>query len=396
MNKIAAFLDGTWDSMYASARKREKAQRKGEPSDAADTNVVKLYEACDENRVQKRYFSGVGGLSQEAAESGSDSSVKARITGLKESVLGGAFGKGIADQIRKAYAFLSDAYQPGDSVYLFGFSRGAYAARSLAGFVDKVGLLLKGKEHFVEEAFWLYQKSFTGRESHLRNYLREVTGRPGLSGESDDKDEALPIYFIGVFDTVASLGLPEKFHLDLVTRPFNAYHRVEVPPNVTHARHALALHELRGVFRPVLWHRCSRPAGQTLVQMLFRGAHADVGGGYAQSYWSDHALRWMHAEAEAKQLPFHRPHQYPPPMPVALMPLPPIHCESIHKFWRKTGTYNRIGEFNAPTEPLSIHQSAMHPDFSHAPDLWWKARHHVLAMQGWLGGARHRPGWMVL
>ncbi len=128
----------------------------------------------------------------------------------------------------------------------------------------------------------------------------------------------LPIYFLGVWDTVGALGL--KGRLEVFSAPFTEYHKTELPSNVTHARHALALHELREDFAPVLWNGTS-PANssQTLQQMWFAGAHSDVGGGYEEhGYWSEAGLAWMASEASALglQLSMASPTSAPPADPV--------------------------------------------------------------------------------
>jgi hypothetical protein len=391
MSKIlAAFLDGTWNSK-AAVRVQAEALARGDRGamDVADTNVGKLFDACTLPISQKRYFSGVGGLRNQPAERLARAIWAAESKTLPiDAIHGGAFGKGIARQIRQAYSFLSSNYQPGDRIFLFGFSRGAFAARSLAGFADRVGLLFAGKEDFIDAAFLLYQMSYAGRESSLKGFLREVTGTANPR-VTPDEEPALPIYFIGVWDTVASLGLPSRFWLDVATRPFNAYHRVDLPSNVTHARHALALHELRGAFRPVLWHRKSGNH-QSLVQALFRGAHADVGGGYLDPHWSDYGLRWMHGEASANGLPTN-PAVIPPPN----ARLPPIHCES-RGLWRVAGTRCRIPEFEACPEPLVIHPSALDRGFQYEQELGRKPKRELDGVQTWLGQALRRQGWQML
>ena len=109
-------------------------------------------------------------------------------------------------KIKDAYRFLCENYQPGDHIYLFGFSRGAFAARSLAAFVDRVGVLLASKIELVEIAYWLYRNSIDIDQTALRRYMLRITGRDEFASE----ETALPIHFIGVWDTVAALGLPRR------------------------------------------------------------------------------------------------------------------------------------------------------------------------------------------
>jgi uncharacterized protein (DUF2235 family) len=256
-----------------------------------NSNVIKLFYAATQNQFQKtHYMQGVG----------NDSWLIRPISRL----FGGAFGFGIGNRIKEAYQFLSRYYDFDDRIYLFGFSRGALAARSLAGFVEAVGLLLRSAAHLekVEEAYTLYESGKSPAQSELRNFLRRLTSQSTPNAENRT---VLPIYFIGVWDTVAALGIPDgspRSAAKFVAR-YTRHHQTELPPNVTHARHALALHEIRQPFEPLLWKGMSpNNPRQSLIQVWFPGAHADVGGGYEEKGWSDLALHWMASEAEAYDL----------------------------------------------------------------------------------------------
>jgi len=209
--------------------------------------------------------------------------------GAVARLFGALAGYGIGGRIREAYAFIVDHYdeEAKDRLFLFGFSRGAFAARSLAGFVNEVGLLFRHHLSKVPEAYELY-RSRGGREFLEANYSR-MLGRQIRLGEG------LRVYMIGVWDTVGALGLPLPFQK---TARQNDHHQTRVmPPNVTHGRHALALHELRSIFAPVPWERFCKTT-QSLEQVWFAGAHADVGGGYEDSTLSVIPLMWMAFEAE--------------------------------------------------------------------------------------------------
>lgn len=290
--RIALFLDGTWNKTRPDTRA---------------TNVQRLFEATDgvvdgdiaHSDHVKKYLKGVGTPRDFLALKNWYCDPRVVLDYLSHPVdaaaliAGGAGGWGIGDQIKAAYAYLSEQYARwrGAEVYLFGFSRGAYAARSLAGFVDRVGLLLQDKEHLVGNAFALYQAGGRREQSALKEYLRKMVESEGPSDE-----QTLPVYFIGVWDTVGSLGFPRW--LEAITRPHTDYHQVDLPFNVTHARHALALHELRKDYRPTLWRgKHPRSSSQTLRQCWFAGAHADVGGGYSETGLADLALIWMAEEA---------------------------------------------------------------------------------------------------
>lgn len=281
---IGLFIDGTWNS----------------PAGAASTNVRKLYEDARDNGGPEQvshYMSGVGTeaggfeyIEPFRKRSGIRSGLQ-RVPRRVRNWLGGAFGWGTSFKIKEAYAFLCDNYQQGDRVYLFGFSRGAFAARSLAGFVEEVGVLYRDQIELVEEAYALYESPSDEGRRRLASAVRAMAGRSGPFAEGEF---ALPIYLIGVWDTVGALGIPRR-RLDMPAY-FTEFHKTELPSNVSHARHALAAHELRKKFEPLLWNGCRR--WQSLKQVWFPGAHADVGGGYPETYLSDGALRWMAEEAQ--------------------------------------------------------------------------------------------------
>ena len=354
---LAVFFDGTWNSKHDVAE--------------ADTNVADLFDLCTlPDKQLKRYLSGPGGLIEEPRSRARRAlwHLEARF-GAADQTFGGATGLGVTRQIKLAYEFLSSRYEPGDLIYLFGFSRGAFAARSFAGFVELVGLLFRDNLDLLETAFLLYQTSLPGKQSSLRSLLREVHTYDGPSGE------ALPIYFIGVFDTVASLGIAVA---PALTDWYNAFHRTALPRNVTHAQHAVAIHEMRGQFRPVLWEG-KTDARQSLVQMLFRGAHADVGGGYFDGWWSDWPMEWMHQEAAALGLPLMN---YARPLRSRLAP-PAIHCESRMP-WRLGGTRNRIIEFDACSGGnLMLHPSAKAPTLELPTDLASSVAGKARAVERW-------------
>lgn len=173
-------------------------------------------------------------------------------------------GKGINQRIRDAYGFVASRYRPGDRIFLLGFSRGAYAARSLAGVIDRVGLLRA--EHATER--------------NIREVYRHYQGTPG-SPASLAFARALchpeaPIEMVGVWDTVKALGInmPLLWRLSPMATEFHNHH---VGASIRHAFHALALGERRVAYEPVLWD--SLPGwGGHLEQVWFRGTHGDVGG----------------------------------------------------------------------------------------------------------------------
>lgn len=203
-------------------------------------------------------------------------------------------GIGINRQIRRAYVWLSQAWRPGDRVILMGYSRGAYAMRSLAGFIDKMGLMkpLAMNQERVEALYELYRDA---PDSVAAEAMRAQFCRP-----------AIPIAFMGAFDTVRALGIRWPLVWRLLPLP-HPYHNHALGPRVEVARHALALDETRVAYEPVLWNTSGIRAGQDVVQMWFRGSHGDIGGQLDGHHEvrprSNIPLTWMLEEAEAAGLP---------------------------------------------------------------------------------------------
>lgn len=228
---------------------------------------------------------------------------------------GQAVGRGIECLVQEAYAFLVLHYKRarGDRIYLFGFSRGAFAARSLAAFIDRVGILYHDR---LDEVPLAYRAYIEGRELGHSDVHKLPETQPGSEGPS-----AITIHMLGVWDTVARIN-------DLIadqTRPaiIHGHDLTRLPPCITNARHALALHEVRPLFEPLLFEDRPRHP-HTLQQVWFAGAHADVGGGYADAQLSNVALEWMACEAQTLKLDVDaRP---APTLPASQ--LGPIHHES--------------------------------------------------------------------
>ncbi len=205
-------------------------------------------------------------------------------------------GRGINRQIRRAYGFLASRYRPGDRIFLFGFSRGAFAVRSLAGVIDRVGLLRAdaATHRAVRDAYRHYELApdTPAAREFVRLYCHEDA----------------PIEMVGVWDTVKALGLQLPL-LWMLTEKRHAFHNHHLGRTIRNGYHALALDETREVFAPLLWDSDHLRDGQQIEQVWFRGAHGDVGGqlgGFtAARPLSNIPLVWMleHAEGCGLTLP---------------------------------------------------------------------------------------------
>jgi uncharacterized protein (DUF2235 family) len=202
-------------------------------------------------------------------------------------------GVGINRQIRRAYGFIASRYRPGDRIFLIGYSRGAYAVRSLAGVIDQVGLLTA--EHATER--------------NVRQAYRHYRHGPGSLVSKSFKQalchEEAPIEMIGVWDTVRAWGFRAPV-LWRVSPVEHAFHNHALGNSIRHGYHALALDETRNAFSPVLWN-CTPDFTGSLEQVWFRGTHGDIGGhlnGYeAARPLANIPLVWMLEHAEMCALP---------------------------------------------------------------------------------------------
>ena len=210
-------------------------------------------------------------------------------TGRRDHLLGGAFGIGLSKHILDAYRYLIDVYAPGDGLYLFGFSRGAYTVRSLAGLIRNCGILLPRFRDRIGAAYALYRRGDpdshpTAKESRLfrRTYSWEADGH------------VTRIKFIGVCDTVGALGIPSGPLAAISRRLLRLqFHDVNLSSYVDNAFQALAIDERRRMFSPAIWTQQPHATGQRLEQVWFAGVHSNVGGGNADAALSDVAFLWM-------------------------------------------------------------------------------------------------------
>jgi uncharacterized protein (DUF2235 family) len=240
------------------------------------TNVIRTFKVAEGLPHQVCYYDpGVGTLP-----------LTGWVTELGEkwSVAEGlAFGTGLMDDVHEAYRYLMRVYEPGDCVFLFGFSRGAFTVRALAGMLSAVGLLYPDSDQLVPYAskYWRQHKGAGSPGGQICAEFKATMARE------------CPIHFIGVWDTVSSVGFVNLF-----------FHNRNFPftyknPSVAHVRHAVSIDERRCFFRQNLMGRSS-PA-QDVKNVWFSGVHSDVGGGYAavESGLAKLAFEWMMVEATA-------------------------------------------------------------------------------------------------
>jgi uncharacterized protein (DUF2235 family) len=261
MKRIVLCFDGTWN---------KPADENLTTGNEVETNSRRFYESLNDigpDGVQqiKWYDQGVG-------------------TAWYDRFVGGAFGIGLETNIIEGYKYLAEHYEDGDQIYVLGFSRGAYTARSLVGMVRNCGLVEpKHVALRVGIAYGIYRTRDDRADSIAAKLFRSSFCRE------------VRIKFVGVWDTVGALGIP----LDIVKGPnmkFYEFHDTELSGIVENAYHAAAIDEHRQDYDVCLWNPKAKP-GQTMEQRWFIGAHCDVGGGYDNRRLSDLPLRWMQEKA---------------------------------------------------------------------------------------------------
>ncbi|WP_342075323.1 DUF2235 domain-containing protein [Yoonia sp. SS1-5] len=311
MKNIAIFCDGTWNS----------------PTMPEPTSVFRVSQSCaDDDKQVVIYMPGVG-----VGKLGS--TIKTWVNKLA----GGAFGWGLARNVKQAYAELCRVYEEGDKIYIFGFSRGAYTARSLAGMIRKCGIIPKEDIGVVKlaRAWQVYKKA--GKKNHpdgdivwpIRQRLSPnvATSEKDLTRRIADGNEGghiVNIAYLGVWDTVGALGIPEGL-VGPLARLWNwryKFHDTELSSLVKSARHAVALDEQRVFYEPSLWNNLTGPDGlnkgdisetRPYQQVWFIGSHSIVGGSsdsrglvsYPLSFIADGARDVGLAIKETPKLPDH-------------------------------------------------------------------------------------------
>jgi uncharacterized protein (DUF2235 family) len=301
MSKNVVFCaDGTWSGP-------NEADSDDTPH---PTNVFKLFENLASDKPDDSRSDKERELTLTA--NGSVRQIAKYLHGVGDStnplvrLLGGALGTGLIARIVRGYTFLSRNYAAGDRIFIIGFSRGAYTARALAGLVAAKGLLDaakidlndKGRAYKLGAAVWyaLRRERLQGNPNWFGQLEEMVIDLPGVFTHPppDDQLAPVPIEAVAVWDTVGSLGIPE-YNLKKMRADSLQFADRKLSPKVGRGLHAVALDERRADFTPTLW-----DADPRITQMLFVGAHEDVGGGSAEtgdeSGLSDGALAWMTAQ----------------------------------------------------------------------------------------------------
>ena len=221
----------------------------------------------------------------------------------------GMFGIGINEEVISAYEWLLEHYESDAQLFIFGFSRGAFTARSLAGFISKCGLLKPGSPVSLKQLYERYRK---GTAHSVRALGKVVEAELSQEDKWIEKySRPIPIWFQGVWDTVGALGVPLPC-VPKVSRADFAFLETDLRINDTHAYHALAIDEHREAFAPTLWTKSTPKQGETYPardldhaeQRWFVGAHANIGGGYENDLLAQIPLAWMMSKAIAHGLTF--------------------------------------------------------------------------------------------
>lgn len=295
---IAIFCDGTWNTFDRSNR----------------THVARFAASCERTPEQKvLYLAGVG----------TGTGVMSALGRQLDRIGGGLFGWGLNRNILAAYKEICTHYAAGDKIMVFGFSRGAYTARSLVGLIRKSGILDDPTPANLRRALRLYRQRGPRNAPdapHIRSERRVLSPQFATSPTDvitrDDASALVRITYVGVWDTVGALGIPSSV-LGPVARLWNkryAFHDTSLSGLVEQARHAVALDERRVLFQPSLWDNLDRgdadpglnrgdeTAARRYQQQWFAGSHSVVGGSAAPAGVAAATLDWVWQGAAAEGL----------------------------------------------------------------------------------------------
>jgi uncharacterized protein (DUF2235 family) len=288
MKRLAIFYDGTWN----------------DPADRTNVFLLKelvAHRAPDGTEQMRHYDPGVG-------------------TRWYDKLLGGSVGRGLSRNVRQGYEWLVRHHQDNDEIYIFGFSRGAYTARSLGGLIACCGLVRPGAPWTTEELYARYRNRKDGAiPIYKLEYFQRTGERPLTTEESSllASSRRVPIKMIGVWDTVGALGIPWT-GMPFIGKGNFYFHNPNLSKIYEHAFQALAIDEHRGAYKPTLWTMFApdpapggaaftppvMPPRESAEQRWFVGAHANVGGGYGDDPLSRPPLAWLQSRADRVGLKF--------------------------------------------------------------------------------------------
>jgi len=340
--KIIVCCDGTWNhpgsqtNVFRTYTHLRAQLREGAREEISRDERSAIGEAADGTPVALHYVSGVG-----TAPLGID------------HVIGGATGFGLSFNVQKAYRFIANHYAADAELYVFGFSRGAYTARSLCGFIHHSGVL---ESPSIEEVAHLYYATYATPKAlldqgakrawkdRLGRLVDDGFGAIGRALRLDtrpaDRRTGVKIRFLGVYDTVGALGIPLPATAQ-ANEALVGFHDTAIGAHIEHAVHALAIDERRGPYVPTLWTLPPDGAlapGQTVLQVWFPGVHSDVGGGYTEHREiGDRALAFMLGEAVRRGLP----------LDLAKLPAPVAEPPAQHESYDDTWEAGRVAGFLA-------------------------------------------------
>lgn len=282
MKRLVICCDGTWQRLYEGVLTNVAlTARSIAPRDAKGNPQIVFYSE------------GVG----------------ASLSGL--SMWQGMTGDDLDDHLLEAWLFINLNYEPGDQLYLFGFSRGAYTVRSLAGMLRKIGILRRAHVDKADMALDIYRNQKIGADSDETDRFRRAhcIAWPRLSAPFTEPPVDLRIRYLGVWDTVGQLGIPRVLPFAVGINEQYQFHDTALSRSVQAARHAVAIDERRKAFAPTLWSNLDAfntpGAPPRVAQMWFPGDHGGVGGGPSRGL-SNCALMWVLEGAEAVGLSIDR------------------------------------------------------------------------------------------
>jgi uncharacterized protein (DUF2235 family) len=282
MKRLVICCDGTWQRLYGGALTNVALTARAVAPRDAQGNAQTVF-----------YSQGVG----------------ASLSGL--SLWQGMTGADLDDNLLDAWLFLNLNYEPGDQIYMFGFSRGAYTVRSLAGLLRKIGVLRRAHVDKAHDALDIYRAREISADSAEAERFRiaHAMAWPRLAAPFTSPPVDLRIRYLGLWDTVGALGIPRLLPISVGLTKSYEFHDTALSRSVEYARHAVAIDERRAAFAPTLWSNVdafnTAGAPARVKQMWFPGDHGGVGGGEARGL-SNCALMWVLEGAERAGLAVER------------------------------------------------------------------------------------------